>query len=221
MAGRPRSGAAGWGVGGRWGGRALRPGRARPRFRCDCADTGYEGARCEQEVLECASAPCAHNASCLDGLGSFRCLCWPGACVRARDRARSWGRGLGRGRCAAVRMRERCLGSLSAFDRNLSEPQFPDPYNRADNGTCRSGCCEGIEGTGPGACEVLSNTSIHSIIPRLLKVAMLMVSPTSATVPHSPLVTVSRVVVPAWQWRGLPGDLVSPDVRVCAPRLQR
>lgn len=59
----------------------------RSRFRCDCADTGYEGARCEQEVLECASAPCAHNASCLEGLGSFRCLCWPGACARARAQA--------------------------------------------------------------------------------------------------------------------------------------
>lgn len=57
----------------------------RSRFRCDCADTGYEGARCEQEVLECASAPCAHNASCLEGLGSFRCLCWPGACARAHS----------------------------------------------------------------------------------------------------------------------------------------
>lgn len=48
------------------------------RFRCDCTDTGYEGARCELEVLECASAPCKHNGSCIEGLGSFRCLCWPG-----------------------------------------------------------------------------------------------------------------------------------------------
>lgn len=73
-------------------GRALSSGRApRSRFRCDCADTGYEGARCEQEVLECASEPCAHNASCLEGLGSFRCLCWPGVCARARARAQAGG----------------------------------------------------------------------------------------------------------------------------------
>lgn len=65
--------------------------RAPFRFQCDCADTGYEGERCDLEVLECASAPCANNASCLEGLGSFRCLCWPGVCACAL--ARPVGRG--------------------------------------------------------------------------------------------------------------------------------
>lgn len=94
---RERAAAAPWRRGG--GGCTSEPGRWRrveaqgalsracaplcSRFRCDCADTGYEGARCEQEVLECESAPCANNASCLEGLGSFRCLCWPGACASA------------------------------------------------------------------------------------------------------------------------------------------
>ena len=73
MSGRPcpRAGrlrgvpARGYGEGreaGYGGGRGLGA-RARPqlgprapfRFRCDCADTGYEGERCELEVLECAS----------------------------------------------------------------------------------------------------------------------------------------------------------------------
>lgn len=93
--------------GGRGGGRGAAAERAAcSRFRCDCEDTGYEGTHCEQEVLECASAPCAHNASCLEGLRSFRCLCWPGACVRARVQAGGVGTACGCPvRCAPVRMR--------------------------------------------------------------------------------------------------------------------
>uniref|UniRef100_A0A2K6M9P5 Crumbs cell polarity complex component 2 n=1 Tax=Rhinopithecus bieti TaxID=61621 RepID=A0A2K6M9P5_RHIBE len=73
-------------------------------FRCVCAP-GYGGTRCQLDLDECQSqpcahggmchdlvngfraicggrsqrpsAPCAHNASCLEVLGA-RCLCWPG-----------------------------------------------------------------------------------------------------------------------------------------------
>lgn len=94
--GRGAPAAGRWAAG--WARAQLPPAHA--SFRCDCADTGYEGARCEQEVLECASAPCAHNASCLDGFRSFRCLCWPGVCEPAplhpqhcvRERERGGGR---------------------------------------------------------------------------------------------------------------------------------
>lgn len=100
----PKGGeAAGW-VGDAVEAGVLQLSAARSRFRCDCADTGYEGVHCEQEVLECASAPCAHNASCLEGLRSFRCLCWPGACVRVLARAggvgAAWGGPFGVPLCA-------------------------------------------------------------------------------------------------------------------------
>lgn len=128
-------------------GHVLSSGRAPPcRFRCDCADTGYEGARCEQEVLECASAPCANNASCLEGLGSFRCLCWPGVCARARERVRVRARTPSG---AGAQAEEGCPGTtwpcahtlsglsqVCACDCNFSEPQFPDLLNRANHSTC-------------------------------------------------------------------------------------
>lgn len=36
------------------------------------------GVTCEAEVDECASEPCLNGGSCLDGVGSYRCVCAPG-----------------------------------------------------------------------------------------------------------------------------------------------
>ena len=45
---------------------------------CNCTDTGYTGARCEQDVDECeVSSPCG-NGTCNNTDGGFLCQCDPG-----------------------------------------------------------------------------------------------------------------------------------------------
>ncbi len=39
---------------------------------------GYAGERCEEDVDECASAPCQNEATCEDRVGAFACRCPPG-----------------------------------------------------------------------------------------------------------------------------------------------
>lgn len=47
-------------------------------FSCDCEGTGFIGNYCEEDILECASDPCQHGATCLEGIKLYSCLCWPG-----------------------------------------------------------------------------------------------------------------------------------------------
>lgn len=46
-------------------------------FHCECL-RGYAGPRCEMDVNECHSDPCQNDATCLDKIGGFTCLCMPG-----------------------------------------------------------------------------------------------------------------------------------------------
>ena len=39
---------------------------------------GYEGAICENDVMECLSAPCQNGGACRDDVGSFMCDCLEG-----------------------------------------------------------------------------------------------------------------------------------------------
>ena len=42
--------------------------------RCTC-DPGFVGLRCEINVNECASSPCQHGGSCVDGFAAYTCAC--------------------------------------------------------------------------------------------------------------------------------------------------
>lgn len=51
---------------------------ASPRgFACAC-QRGWAGALCDQDVDDCASAPCRNGATCRDRLDAFVCECAPG-----------------------------------------------------------------------------------------------------------------------------------------------
>uniref|UniRef100_A0A4W4H7B4 Neurogenic locus notch homolog protein 1 n=1 Tax=Electrophorus electricus TaxID=8005 RepID=A0A4W4H7B4_ELEEL len=46
-------------------------------FQCRCQQ-GYVGARCELDINECMSNPCQNDATCLDQIGGFHCICMAG-----------------------------------------------------------------------------------------------------------------------------------------------
>ena len=39
---------------------------------------GYAGARCTENIDECASQPCQHGATCQDRVDGYQCSCAPG-----------------------------------------------------------------------------------------------------------------------------------------------
>uniref|UniRef100_A0AAQ6ADV3 Notch receptor 3 n=1 Tax=Amphiprion ocellaris TaxID=80972 RepID=A0AAQ6ADV3_AMPOC len=45
-------------------------------FQCQCG-RGYAGPRCEIDINECLSMPCQNDATCLDRIGEFTCICMP------------------------------------------------------------------------------------------------------------------------------------------------
>ena len=44
------------------------------RFRCDCP-LGYEDKNCSTNTNDCTDHICQHGATCVDGVGSYSCLC--------------------------------------------------------------------------------------------------------------------------------------------------
>ncbi len=50
------------------------------QFVCICT-AGYAGVHCQTDINECASNPCMHGGTCVDGINGFACICngWEGA----------------------------------------------------------------------------------------------------------------------------------------------
>ena len=46
-------------------------------YNCICPSSSFTGVRCEIQINKCASNPCQSNATCIDGLNRFICLCPP------------------------------------------------------------------------------------------------------------------------------------------------
>ena len=49
-------------------------------YRCNCANTGFEGPHCEINIDECAifGNPCQNNGTCNDLINEYACECHPG-----------------------------------------------------------------------------------------------------------------------------------------------
>lgn len=45
-------------------------------YRCACAD-GFEGENCEVNIDDCEDNDCENNATCIDGINNYTCLCPP------------------------------------------------------------------------------------------------------------------------------------------------
>ena len=54
-----------------------RHGRCRADGHCTCS-LGWDGAQCDHNVDECASAPCQNEGRCEDGVGAYTCSCSSG-----------------------------------------------------------------------------------------------------------------------------------------------
>ena len=48
------------------------------RFQCDCGSTGFTGRHCETNIDDCLGVHCLNNATCIDGVNAYRCMCHPG-----------------------------------------------------------------------------------------------------------------------------------------------
>lgn len=85
---------------------------------CSCR-SGFTGVRCEININECATNPCANGSTCVDGINSYTCACPSGYMGRHCDRPTD--------RCAS----EPCLngGTCTAGPRGLTTCICPAHYS--------------------------------------------------------------------------------------------
>nr|XP_024214483.1 protein crumbs [Halyomorpha halys] len=44
-------------------------------YYCECADTGFEGIHCENNINNCMNENCPEGKICIDGINTFKCVC--------------------------------------------------------------------------------------------------------------------------------------------------
>lgn len=107
-------------------------------YYCECADTGFEGSHCENNINDCLNEHCPEEQVCVDGIKSFKCQdpttrkmkCLPGMCLNG-------------GSCAAEEKNKTCEcppgynGDLCELD--INECDTP--------GLCVNGICRNLNGT--------------------------------------------------------------------------
>ena len=54
-------------------------------YTCQCA-VGYTGSSCEANIDDCVSAICPNNSMCVDGVNSYKCVCYPNLELNAEGR---------------------------------------------------------------------------------------------------------------------------------------
>jgi len=75
------------------------------QYNCGCA-SGFAGIHCEVDTDECASYPCLNGATCVDMVGTYRCVCpagYRGKCEDLIDNIQQISRNLKSATCEEAR----------------------------------------------------------------------------------------------------------------------
>ncbi|XP_030844885.1 fibrillin-1 isoform X2 [Strongylocentrotus purpuratus] len=119
--------------------------------QCDCANTGFTGTLCENNIVECDSNPCMNGGSCADEVNSFTCSCADGytgtLCGTDIDECANIPNPCGNGTCNNIDGTYECTCD-SGFEANDSGTACDDVDECAgDDNPCVNGDCTNTDGT--------------------------------------------------------------------------
>ena len=131
-------------------------------YSCMCED-GWQGATCEEDVLECSTSPCQNGGSCTELAGSYSCSCaagWTGDNCES-DVDECAGSPCQHGTCANMRGTYRCTCDQGwdgrDCDINIDECLMEGESRCANNGTCVDGInsfsCDCLPGYSGETCQ--------------------------------------------------------------------